>query len=253
MRKPYICGNWKMNLDVKESCDLVSSILSVKIDYGKVDVGIAPDFCSLSKVTETIRQMGYPISVSAQNISAEEKGAFTGEVSAPMVASTGADSVILGHSERRTLYGETDAVINEKVKTALRNRLNVILCVGETLEERESGVAADRVTYQVGMGLRDIGMDRISNITLAYEPVWAIGTGMTATPADAEDIHAKIRMHLAKMYGPVVAEKVRILYGGSVKPDNVSALMMRENIDGALVGGASLDATSFAKLINFNG
>lgn len=253
MRKPYIYGNWKMNLDMNESGDLVSSILSVKIDYGKVDVGIAPDFCSLYKVADTVRQMGYPISVASQNISVEEKGAFTGEVSAAMVASTGADSVIIGHSERRTLYGETDAVINEKVKTALRNRLNVILCVGETLEERESGVAADRVVYQVGMGLRDVGMDRMTSITLAYEPVWAIGTGKTATPADAEDIHSKIRQHLAKMYGPVVANKIRILYGGSVKPENISALMMRENIDGALVGGASLDAQSFAKLINFNG
>jgi len=253
MRKPYIYGNWKMNLDMNQSSDLISSILSVKIDYGKVDVGVAPDFCSLYKVSETIRQMGYPISVGAQNISVEESGAFTGEVSAAMVASTGADSVIIGHSERRTIYGESDEVINAKVKTAIRNKLNAILCVGETLEERESGVAGDRVVYQVGMGLRDISMDKISNITLAYEPVWAIGTGETATPADAEEIHAKIRSHLGKMYGPVVAEKVRILYGGSVKPDNVSALMLRENIDGALVGGASLDAQSFAKLINFNG
>lgn len=253
MRKPYIYGNWKMNLDSNESKDLISSLLSVKIDFGKVDVGVAPDFCSLYKVSETVKSMGYPISVGAQNISVEEKGAFTGEVSATMVASTGADTVIIGHSERRTIYGETDEVINAKVKTALRNRLDVILCVGETLEEREGGVAAERVVYQVGLGLQGVSMDRMDKITLAYEPVWAIGTGKTATPADAEEIHEKIRNHLSKMYGPVVANKVRILYGGSVKPDNISALMMRENIDGALVGGASLDAGSFAKLVNFNG
>ncbi|ADD69728.1 triosephosphate isomerase [Denitrovibrio acetiphilus DSM 12809] len=253
MRKPYIYGNWKMNLDMHGSSDLISSILSVKIDYTKVDVGVAPDFSSLYKVSQTIKQMGYPISVAAQNISAEEKGAFTGDVSAAMVFAAGADSTILGHSERRMIFAEGDELINQKVKTALRNNLDVILCVGETLDERESGVAADRVVYQVGMGLKDIGMDRINRVTLAYEPVWAIGTGKTATPADAEDIHGKIRTQLSKMYGPVVAEKIRILYGGSVKPDNVSALMMRENIDGALVGGASLDATSFAKLVNFNG
>jgi len=253
MRKPYIYGNWKMNLDMNESKDLISSLLSVKIDFGKVDVGVAPDFCSLYKVAETVNSMGYPISVGAQNISVEEKGAFTGEVSAAMVASTGADTVIIGHSERRVIYGETDEVINAKIKTALRNRLDVIFCVGETLEEREGGVAAERVVYQVGLGLQGITMDRMDKITLAYEPVWAIGTGKTATPADAEEIHGKIRDHLSKMYGPVVANKVRILYGGSVKPDNISALMMRENIDGALVGGASLDTTSFAKLVNFNG
>jgi len=253
MRKPYIYGNWKMNLNMKGSSDLIGSLLSVKIDFAKVDVGVAPDFCSLYKVASTIREMGYPISVAAQNISVEEKGAFTGEVSADMVVSTGADSVIIGHSERRTLYNETDAIINEKVRVALRNRLDVILCVGESLSERDSGVAIDRVVYQVGMGLNGISMDKMSSVTLAYEPVWAIGTGKTATPADAEAVHAKIREHLAKMYGPVVADKIRILYGGSVKPDNASALMMRENIDGALVGGASLDAASFGRLINFNG
>ncbi|PLX70831.1 MAG: triose-phosphate isomerase [Denitrovibrio sp.] len=253
MRKPYIYGNWKMNLSAAESADLISSLLAIKIDFNKVDVGVAPDFCSLKKVAETVHAMDYPVSVAAQNISVEEKGAFTGEVSAAMVASAGADTVILGHSERRTIYGETDKVINEKVKTALRNKLDVILCVGETLEEREGGVAVERVIYQVGLCLQDIKMDRIDRVTLAYEPVWAIVTGKTATPADAEEIHGKIRDHLSKMYGPVVAKKVRILYGGSVKPDNISALMMRENIDGALVGGASLDVASFVKLINFNG
>jgi triosephosphate isomerase len=253
MRKPYIYGNWKMNLDANQSADLISSILSVKIDYTKVDVGVAPDFCSLYKVAQTVKDMGYPISVASQNISVEDKGAFTGEVSGAMIASTGADSVIVGHSERRTIYGETNQLVNAKVKAALRSKLEVILCIGETLEEREAGVAADCVTYQTAMGLKDIAMDKMTSITLAYEPVWAIGTGKTATPADAEEIHAKIRTKLSSMYGPVVADKVRILYGGSVKPDNVSALMLRENIDGALVGGASLDVQSFAKLINFNG
>jgi triosephosphate isomerase len=253
MRKPYIFGNWKMNLNMAESSDLINSILSVKVEYDKIDIGVAPDFCSLYKVSSVIRDMGYPISVAAQNMSLEEKGAFTGEVSADMIASTGADTVLIGHSERRTLYGETNEIVNEKVKTALRNRLNVILCVGETLYERDAGIAEETVVYQVGVGLHGVAMDRISSVTLAYEPVWAIGTGKTATPADAENMHAKIREKLSKMYGPVVANKVRILYGGSVKPDNISALMLRDNIDGALVGGASLDATSFRKLINYNG
>jgi len=250
MRKPLIYGNWKMNLDVKSSNDLISSILAIKIDYSNVDIGVAPDFCSLAKVSDTIKSMGYDISVAAQNISAEESGAFTGEVSAGMVVSAGADTVILGHSERRSIYGETNELINTKVKTALRNKLNVILCVGETLEERESGVAMETVIYQTSRGLHGISMDRIGMVTIAYEPVWAIGTGKSATPADAEEVHAGIRAQLAKMYGPVVADKIRILYGGSVKPENISALMMRENIDGALVGGASLDATSFSKLAN---
>lgn len=253
MRKPYICGNWKMNMNVSESADLISSLLSVKIDFSKVDVGVAPDFCSISKVSSIVKQMGCPVAVAAQNICSDEKGAFTGEISAPMAVSAGADTAIIGHSERRTLYCETDAMINEKVKAALRNRMDVILCVGETLAEREGGVAAERVVYQVGLGLQDVSVDRMDRVTLAYEPVWAIGTGKTATPADAEEIHGKIRAKLSKMYGPVVADKVRILYGGSVKPDNISALMMRENIDGALVGGASLDVSSFAKLLNFNG
>ncbi|PLX67998.1 MAG: triose-phosphate isomerase [Denitrovibrio sp.] len=252
MRKPLIYGNWKMNLNMQESADLIASMLSIKIDYTKVDIGVAPDFCSLAKVADTIRSMGYDISVGAQNISVEEKGAFTGEVSADMVLSTGADTVIVGHSERRAIYKETNKEINAKVRAALRNNLKVILCVGESLEEREASVAKDTVLYQVGMGLHGVNMDRMNKVTIAYEPVWAIGTGKTATPADAEEIHASIRAHLSKMFGPVVANKVRILYGGSVKPDNVSALMMRENIDGALVGGASLDATTFGKLINFN-
>jgi len=252
MRTPYIYGNWKMNLDMNSSYDLISSILSIKVDYSKVDVGVSPDFCSIYKVIDTVKAMGYPISVAAQNISDHENGAFTGEVSADMVVATGADSVIIGHSERRVLYGETDEMINKKIKNALRANLNVIFCVGETLEEREAGVAIEKVIYQVGTGLAGVTMDRMNRITLAYEPVWAIGTGKTATPADAEDVHGKIRDHIKKMYGPVVANKVRILYGGSVKPDNMSALMLRENIDGALVGGASIDATSFGKIINFN-
>jgi triosephosphate isomerase len=252
MRKPLIYGNWKMNLDIPASRDLAGSLLSVKIDYNKVDVGVAPDFCSIYKVAQVIKDMGYPISVGAQNIAAEEKGAFTGEVSAAMAVSAGADTAIVGHSERRMLFGETDDMINAKVLTALRNRMDVILCVGETLAEREAGVAIEKVLYQVGRGLNGVTMDRAVNVTLAYEPVWAIGTGKTATPADAEEVHAKIRELLGRLYGPVVSDKIRILYGGSVKPDNISALMMRENIDGALVGGASLDVASFAKLVNFN-
>ena len=252
MRKPLIFGNWKMNLDMKQSDDLVRSLLGVKIDYRVVDVGVAPDFCSLASVVKTIKDMGVPISVAAQNMSAEEKGAYTGEVSADMILSTGADTVILGHSERRNLYGETDEVINLKVRQALRLKLNVILCVGELLEEREANVAVEKVLYQLSMGLNGVDTDGVQDVTLAYEPVWAIGTGKTATPADAQEMHAAIRGQLSKLYGPVIARKLRILYGGSVKPDNIGALMLREDVDGALVGGASLNAGDFVKLINFN-
>lgn len=252
MRKPLIYGNWKMNLDIKQSDDLVSSLLSVKVDYRSVDVGVAPDFTSIYHVSKIVKEMGVPISVAAQNISQHEKGAFTGDVSADMVIGAGADTVILGHSERRTIFGETDEMINQKVRLALRLKLGVILCVGELLEEREANCAVEKVLYQLNMGLKDVGTDRIQNVTIAYEPVWAIGTGKTATPADAEEMHAAIRKQLAKLYGPVVANKLRILYGGSVKPDNIGALMLRENIDGALVGGASLNIGDFVKLINFN-
>ncbi|MGE4266972.1 MAG: triose-phosphate isomerase [Deferribacterales bacterium] len=251
MRKPLIYGNWKMNLDVKQSDDLVRSLLSVKLDYGIVDIGVAPDFCSLSTVSKTIRDMGVPISVAGQNVSQHEKGAFTGDVNADMLLTAGADTVIIGHSERRTIFGETDELINEKVRLALRCKLHVILCVGELLAEREAGVYIDRVLYQLGMGLSGVGVDRLQNITVAYEPVWAIGTGETAMPADAEEMHVAIRKFLSRIYGPVVANKVRILYGGSVKPDNIGALMLRENVDGALVGGASLVAEDFIKIINF--
>ncbi|MGE4318347.1 MAG: triose-phosphate isomerase [Deferribacterales bacterium] len=252
MRKPLIFGNWKMNLDMKHSDDLVRSLLSVKIDYRSVDVGVAPDFCSLAMVRKTIKDMNIPISVAAQNMSDQEKGAFTGEVSADMILSTGADTVIIGHSERRAIYGESDVLINSKVRLALRLGLSVILCVGEVLEEREAGTAVEKVLYQIGMGLRNVDMDRIQDVVIAYEPVWAIGTGKTATPVDAEEMHAAIRKQLSKLYGPVVANKTRILYGGSVKPDNIGALMLRENIDGALVGGASLNIGDFIKIINFN-
>lgn len=253
MRKPYIYGNWKMNLDVRQSDDLIRSLLTVKQDYRRVDVGVAPDFCSLATVAKIIKEMNIPISVAAQNMSDQEKGAFTGEVNADMVLSAGADSVILGHSERRIIMGETDILINAKVRHALRCKLDVILCVGETEAEREAGCAVERVLYQVTMGLNNVGMGQIQNITLAYEPVWAIGTGKSSTPVDAEEMHAAIRKQVAKLYGPVVAGKIRILYGGSVKPENISALMLRENIDGALVGGASLNAGDFIKIINAAG
>ncbi len=251
MRKPLIFGNWKMNLDVKQSDDLVRSLLSVKLDYGIVDVGVAPDFCSLSTVAKTVRDMGVPISVAGQNVSPHEKGAFTGEVNADMLLTAGADSVIIGHSERRTIFGESDELINEKVRLALRCKLHTILCVGELLAEREAGVHVEKVLYQLGMGLNGVSVDRVNSVVIAYEPVWAIGTGKTATPADAEEMHAAIRKFLSKTYGPVMANKIRILYGGSVKPDNIGALMLRENVDGALVGGASLVAEDFIKIINY--
>lgn len=249
-RKPFIAGNWKMNLDAVTGVKLVNDLSSANIDYASRDVLVAPSFTTIYPVAEATKKNNSKILVAAQNMYFEESGAFTGEVSSSMIKSSGASWVILGHSERRAIFGESDADINKKVKKALADGLSVILCVGETLWEREAGAEVETVLAQTGKGLE--GVSDLSNVVIAYEPVWAIGTGKTASSNDAEAMHKAIRQYIGKIRNNDVAEKVRILYGGSVKPDNAKELLNMENIDGALVGGASLKAEQFLDIINFD-
>lgn len=249
-RKPFIAGNWKMNLDAVTGVKLVDDLSSANIDYASRDVLVAPSFTTIYPVAEATKKNNSKILVAAQNMYFEESGAFTGEVSSSMIKSSGASWVILGHSERRAIFGESDADINKKVKKALADGLSVILCVGETLWEREAGAEVETVLAQTGKGLE--GVSDLSNVVIAYEPVWAIGTGKTASSNDAEAMHKAIRQYIGKIRNNDVEEKVRILYGGSVKPDNAKELLNMENIDGALVGGASLKAEQFLDIINFD-
>ena len=248
--KPYIVGNWKMNLDLTEGTELAGKILQASIDYESVDVAIAPSFPLINPLKMLVSGTKAKLAVVAQNMSAEEKGAFTGEVSPAMLKSVGASAVILGHSERRQIYGETDELINKKVRLALGYGFNVILCVGETLFEREAQSHFETVTAQAAKGLKDVPLDKIEQVAIAYEPVWAIGTGINASPADAQAMHAKIREVLKRLYGPVISNKIRILYGGSVKPDNAKGLLHQPDVNGALIGGASLKAEDFLGIIN---
>ena len=239
-----------MNLDAVTGVKLVDDLSSANIDYASRDVLVAPSFTTIYPVAEATKKNNSKILVAAQNMYFEESGAFTGEVSSSMIKSSGASWVILGHSERRAIFGESDADINKKVKKALADGLSVILCVGETLWEREAGAEVETVLAQTGKGLE--GVSDLSNVVIAYEPVWAIGTGKTASSNDAEAMHKAIRQYIGKIRNNDVAEKVRILYGGSVKPDNAKELLNMENIDGALVGGASLKAEQFLDIINFD-
>ncbi|PKL29579.1 MAG: triose-phosphate isomerase [Spirochaetae bacterium HGW-Spirochaetae-2] len=249
MRNVCIAGNWKMNMTPSEGAAFAKALAEAVKD-ATVRVVVAPPFVTIASVVEAVD--GSVIEVGAQNMSDQLSGAYTGEVSAPMLKETGVSIVILGHSERRALYGETDAFINRKVKLALEQDLDVILCVGETLEEREAGKLEEVLKRQVVEGLRDISAQSMARIIVAYEPVWAIGTGKTATPDDANSAHAFIRSEIDKLYGKSVAESLIIQYGGSVKPSNVKDLMAMEHIDGALVGGASLSVEQFAPIVRYN-
>ena len=251
MRKAYIAGNWKMNLTPSEGKAYASALAeAVKKAGADCRVMIAPSFVSLPGVVEAVK--GSDITVSAQNMADHLSGAYTGEVSPEMLLDIGVKSVILGHSERRQYYGETDEIINGKVLLALSLKMEVILCVGETLEERENGQLEDVLTRQIKVGLKDVLPEEMARITIAYEPVWAIGTGRTATPEDADAAHAFIRKTVAALYSDDIANNLIIQYGGSVKPSNVRALMAKENIDGALVGGASLKLEDFLPIITYN-
>lgn len=248
MRQYYIAGNWKMHKTVSEAVALAKSLVA-QLEGCTETVMIAPPFTALAAVGEAIR--GSKILLGAQNMGPELQGAHTGEVSAAMLRDLGVTAVILGHSERRHSYGEPDALINRKVLLALEQGLLPILCVGETLEEREAGRLEDVVGTQVREGLKGVAAEALSKVTIAYEPVWAIGTGKTATPEDADSVHAYIRKVLAGLYGDVAAKAMCIQYGGSVKPENAAELMAKPNIDGALVGGASLKPESFVPIARF--
>ncbi|WP_293896392.1 MULTISPECIES: triose-phosphate isomerase [unclassified Sphaerochaeta] len=249
MRKPYIAGNWKMNMTPSEGAAFAKELVEA-LKGSTVKVMIAPPFVTIPKVVEVVK--GSSIIVAAQNMSDNLSGAFTGEVSALMLKDLGVNTVILGHSERRALFGETDQFINRKVLLALSQGMDVDLCIGETLAERESGKLEEVLTRQVTEGLKGVKAEQMKSITLAYEPVWAIGTGKTATPEDADAAHAFIRSLIAKLYTKGVAEELIIQYGGSVKASNVKALMSKEHIDGALVGGASLSVEQFLPIVNFD-
>jgi len=251
MRTYYLAGNWKMNTTPSEGVELASGIAD-QVKGSPHRVMIAPPFTALQAVGEALRSRGSNIRLGAQNMSSEESGAHTGEVSVLMLKALGVATVILGHSERRIIYGESNAFINAKVKLALAHGLEVILCVGETLEEREAGKAETVVKEQLEGCLSGVGKDTMQNVVIAYEPVWAIGTGKTATPEDAESIHKVVRDKIEALYTPSISEETRIQYGGSVKPDNVKGLMKMPNIDGALVGGASLKISSFVPIVQFD-
>jgi triosephosphate isomerase len=246
MRKPIIAGNWKMNKTAPESIALANGIKRGLFEIDNIEIVLCPPFTSLSDVKDITQDTN--IMLGGQNMHWENEGAFTGEVSPKMLKAFGCRYVIVGHSERRAYFGETNETVNKKVKAALREGLFPIMCVGERLEEREAGKTTDVVSLHVEKGLVNIDKKEISNVVIAYEPVWAIGTGKTATPAQAEEVHKFIRGILTKKYGGEISETIRIQYGGSVKPGNIESLMSEKDIDGALVGGASLKEESFVDM-----
>jgi triosephosphate isomerase len=248
-RRPIIAGNWKMNKTSVEACDLVRKLTYAVREVTDREIVVAPPFTALQNVEEVIR--GTNIALAAQNMHWEDKGAFTGEISAEMLLVFGCKYVIIGHSERRQYFGETDEAVNKKVKQALKKGLLPIMCVGETLAEREAGKLTEIISRQVTGGLKDITAEDMRKMVIAYEPVWAIGTGKTATPEQANEVHALIRSKVKSLYDAGIAEGLRIQYGGSVTSDNVSTLMAMPDIDGALVGGASLNPESFAALVTY--
>lgn len=250
MRKPVIAGNWKLFKTTAEALELVDSLKSLVGNVKDREIIVAPVFTVLRSVRQAIA--GSDIKLSAQDCFWEEEGAFTGEVSPRMLVDTGCSHVIIGHSERRQHFGETDETVNKKIKAAIRAGMVAIACVGETLAEREAGRTLDVLGTQVRGALAGISEADLNSMIIAYEPVWAIGTGKTATDQQAQEAHAFIRALLAELYGPQPAQRVRILYGGSVKPENAGGLMSQPDIDGALVGGASLKADSFAAIVNFD-
>jgi triosephosphate isomerase len=249
MRRPFIAGNWKMNLERKSALGLVAEVRERVGQRADIEVAVCPPFVYLDEIARALS--GSPIRVGAQNCCDEESGAFTGEISAAMLIDVGCDLVILGHSERRQLYGESSELVNAKVHTALDAGLDVILCVGETRAEREEQRTEKVVGAQLVAGLKDVDGRSMQRVTIAYEPVWAIGTGLNATPDQAGAVHSYLRGVVGGLYTDSIAESVRIQYGGSVKPSNVRELMSVEHIDGCLVGGASLTAANFLPLLEF--
>jgi len=249
MRLPVIAGNWKMHKTMEEARALARAVRDGAGGATHCTVVLAPPFTSLAAVRGEIK--GSSVQLGAQNVHWEPKGAFTGEISIPMLEDAGCSMVIIGHSERRQYFGETEETVNRRLKAVLNSSLKAIVCIGETLAEREAGRAHDVITQQLAGGLAGLTRQSLSHIILAYEPVWAIGTGRTASPEIAQEVHKAIRDWLSRQFGTEAAQEVRILYGGSVKPDNVSDLMRQPDIDGALVGGACLEAESFLRIIHY--
>jgi triosephosphate isomerase (TIM) len=248
MRTPFIAGNWKMYKSVAEAVAFVKELRGAVKSVAGVDIVLAPPFTALHAAADAARDSN--IAVSSQNLHWEREGAFTGEVSAAMVKEAGAEYAIVGHSERRRLFGETDAIVNRKAMAAIGARLTPIVCIGETLEERERDETLSVLDRQIKDGLDQISADQVGSLVVAYEPVWAIGTGRTASAAQAQEAHAHIRKRLRQWFGADAADACRILYGGSVKPDNIRELIAEADVDGALVGGASLDLRGFADIVS---
>ena len=247
-RKKLVAGNWKMNKTAADGATLIHELVVAIGRQNEVEVVVCPPFTAIESAAKALE--GSTVKLGAQTMHHEASGAFTGEVSAPMLRALFATHVILGHSERRTYFGETDELINKKVLSALKNQLRPILCVGETLAEREAGATLKVVQTQTERCLEGVGKDVAAGVIIAYEPVWAIGTGKVATTEQAQEVHAFIRGLLTKLFTDPVAQKVRILYGGSMKPANAPELLAQKDIDGGLIGGASLEARSFVELVN---
>lgn len=245
MRTPLIAANWKMHKTLEETTSFLQEFIPLVRDVLGVDIVVAPPFTALAHAASALR--GTQIALAAQDMFHEDKGAYTGEVSPAMLLDVGCAAVIVGHSERRQIFGEGDDLLNKKARAARNHGLKVIFCVGESLQEREAGKTLDVIAREIEVGLRDIALEGIS---IAYEPIWAIGTGRTATPAQAQEVHEYIRRRLSEIYGDV-ALNTRILYGGSVTPENIDSLMACADVDGALVGGASLKAQSFGRIVRF--
>ena len=248
MRKKILAANWKMNLTHSEAVSYLETFLSEIGQVNDVEIVIIPPFTAIPALVSASEKVP-AVRIGAQNMHWEKNGAFTGEVSATMLRALYVKYVIVGHSERRALFGETDEIVNRKVRAALEAGLRPIICVGETLHERDSGQVEEVLGRQLRKGLENVVEKDLSEIVVAYEPCWAIGTGRSATPTEAEQVHAFIRLDLSELFGATTADRVRIQYGGSVKPENAEDLMRQKNIDGALIGGASLDPRSFARII----
>ncbi|MGB8021434.1 MAG: triose-phosphate isomerase [Candidatus Nanopelagicales bacterium] len=252
-RKPFMAGNWKMNLDHLEAIAHVQKVAFALSDedFEAVEVGVMVPFTDIRSVQTLVDADRLKVVYGAQDISAQDKGAYTGEISGTMLAKLGCAYAVIGHSERRQYHAETDAIVNAKVKAAYRHGLIPIMCIGEVKEEREAGIQEQVTLGQLDGGLADIPADQAETIVIAYEPVWAIGTGLTATPQDAQDMCGAIRRRLAELYSPEVADAIRIQYGGSVKAANAAEIMAGADVDGALIGGASLDADEFAAICKY--
>lgn len=247
MRTPIIAGNWKLNNTISESVGLMNQLRDLVADVTGVEIVVAPTFTALSAVADALE--GSNIRLSAQDVFWEESGAFTGEISPVMLKEVGCEYTIIGHSERRTYFGETNESVNRKARASLLHGIKPIICVGETHEDREAGRTEAVVEDHIINGISGLSAEALLSIVIAYEPVWAIGTGITATPEQAQEVHALIRTLLSEHYSAHAAAQIRIQYGGSVKPDNAADLMAQPDIDGALVGGASLEAASFAQIV----